>query len=85
MRSSTLEEALLRTLEVRSRLIETKLVLFTQLRFQRDTKAEGRPSERAVKAVLADAVKRKLVVRLADGRYELGRRRRSRSRPRGLG
>jgi hypothetical protein len=69
MKATTLDEALINTLRVRRRLDIHKLVFFTQLRAQRDLKLA--PSQRAVKAVLAKALKQRLVVRV-DDRYELG-------------
>ena len=68
VKATTLDEALIRSLAGR-RLGAWRLILYTQHRARRELKIE--PSQRAVKAVIAKAVKKGLVVKVND-RYELG-------------
>src|SRR4051794_16354042 len=69
--SKTVEDALLQTLRVRGRLHEPKLIFFTQLRYERDTKS-NRPTVVAVKKALTKLVTTKKIAKLEANRYELG-------------
>jgi hypothetical protein len=70
-KTMTIDDALIRTLRVRSRLNEHKLVFFSQLRFARETKSK-QPAAVAVKKALATLVAKKIIAKLESGRYELG-------------
>lgn len=67
-----IEEALIETLEVRKRLIEPKLLLFTRMRFARVNRSPE-PKEAAVKTALKVALGSGAVVRLPNRRLELGK------------